>query len=181
LLIKVVSTNRLVLSRALILVLSGLVSPAVCAQPEPITILLDVTAIKQPYNLCLAACASMVVQYWGVDATPQYFTDHVAVYRDGITGQDLQRVVETIGFHGFLVQPPFEDLFEHMRKGRPLIVQFPSRGESRHAMVLAGFDSGKKELYLIDPANGKRKSLGYKEFQQKWDRAQRWTFLIVPR
>ena len=161
--------------------LSGVVSLAICAQPDPLNIVLDVPAIKQPYNLCLAACASMVVKYWGVDATPQFFADQVAVYRDGITGQDLQRVVETIGFHGFLVQPPFEDLLEHMGKGRPLIVQFPSRGGSRHAMVLAGFDPGKKDLYLIDPANGKRTSLRYKTFQQKWDKTQRWTFLIVPR
>jgi ABC-type bacteriocin/lantibiotic exporter with double-glycine peptidase domain len=175
------SANRLVLSQALILLLSGMVSLALCAQVGTTAILLDVPAIKQPYNLCLAACVSMVLKYWGVDATPQVIADQVPIYKDGVTGQDLQRLVERLGLRGFLAQPPFEDLLEHLRKKRPPIVSFPSRGGSRHAMVLIGFDDGAQKLFLIDPTSGKRKSCDYKAFQEKWEKAQRWTFLIVPR
>jgi ABC-type bacteriocin/lantibiotic exporter with double-glycine peptidase domain len=176
-----ISTSRVVSSQALGLVLSGLVSLALCAQLETGTVQLDVPAIKQPYNLCLATCVSMVLQYWGEDVSPQVFADVMPVYRDGMTGQDLQRAVERIGFRGFLIQPPFEDLLEHLRKGRPPVVSFLSRGKSRHAMVLIGFDAGRQNLFLIDPANGKRKTLDYRTFRQKWETAQRWTFLIVPR
>jgi ABC-type bacteriocin/lantibiotic exporter with double-glycine peptidase domain len=178
---KIISISRVVLSLALILVLGGLVSLALCAQLETGTVLLDVPAMKQPYNLCLATCVSMVIKYWGVDISPQVFADEIPIYRDGVTGQDLQRAVERIGFQGFLIQPPFEDLLEHLRKRRPPVVSFLSRGKSRHAMVLVGFDAGKQNLFLLDPANGKRKSLDYRTFRQKWEEAQRWTFLIVPR
>ncbi len=122
----------------------------------------------------------MVLKYWGVDATPQVIASQVPIYEDGVTGQDLQRLVERIGLRGFLVQPPFEDLLQHLRKKRPPVVQFPSRGGRRHAMVLIGFDAGRQELFLIDPANGKRRSFDYRTFQEKWEKAQRWTFLIVP-
>ena len=178
---KIFSTGRLVAFQTLILVLSGMVSPALCAQPRTSTVLLDVPSIKQPYNLCLAACVSMVLKYWGVEVTPQAIADRVPIYRDGVTGQDLQHVVERIGFRGFLIQPPFEDLLEHLRKGRPPVVSFLSRGKSRHSMVLVGFDAGRQDLFLMDPANGKRKSLDYRTFRHKWESAQRWTFLIVPR
>ena len=144
-------------------------------------VLLNVPAVKQPYNLCLAASVSMVLKYWGVDITPQALADQIPIYKDGTTGRDLQSLVEESGFHGFLIQPPFEDLLEHLTKGRPLVVTFPSRGGSRHAMVLAGFDAGRQELSLIDPASGKRRSFDYGTFRRKWEAAQRWTFLIVPR
>ena len=143
--------------------------------------MLDVPAMKQPYNLCLATSVSMVLKYWGVDLLPRVIADQVPIYKDGATGQDLQRVVERIGFRGFLIQPPFEDLLEHLRKGRPPVVSFLSGGKSRHAMVLMGFDAGKQNLFLIDPANGKGKALDYRTFRHKWEAAQRWTFLIVPR
>ena len=123
----------------------------------------------------------MVLNYWGVDATPQAVADQVPIYRDGVTGQDLQRLIERMGLRGFLVQPPFEDLLEHLRKKRPPVVQFHSRGESRHAMVLVGFNAARQEIYLIDPASGKRRSYSYNDFQEKWEMAQRWTFIIVPR
>jgi ABC-type bacteriocin/lantibiotic exporter with double-glycine peptidase domain len=123
----------------------------------------------------------MVLKYWGADVSPEVIADQVPIYWDGITGQDLQRVVERIGFQGFLIQPPFEDLLEHLRKGRPTVVSFPSRGESRHAMVLVGFDAGRQVLFLMDPSNGKRKSLDYRTFRREWESAQRWTFLIVPK
>ncbi len=98
-----------------------------------------------------------------------------------MTGHDLQRLVEEKGFRGFLIQPPFEDLLGHLRKRRPLVVAFPARGGSRHAMVLIGFDTGRRRLMLNDPASGKRRSLDYRTFQRHWEEARRWTFLIVPR
>jgi len=177
--IAATSSSRAIAARGLILVFIGLSGPALRAQSAPV--LLDVPAIKQPHSLCLAACVSMVLKYWGADVSPRAIADQVPVYKDGITGQDLQRVIERIGFQGFLIQPPFEDLLQHLGKGRPPVVSIPSRGDSRHAMVLVGFDARKQDLFLIDPANGKRKSLDYRTFRRKWESAQRWTFLIVPK
>ena len=162
------------------LVLVALVCLNLCGQPAAEEVLLKVPAAKQPYNLCLAASVSMVLKHWGVDVAPQALADQVPVYRDGTTGLDLLRLVERRGFRGFLVQPPFADLLEHLKKGRPLVVAFPARGGSRHAMVLVGFDEGRRRLFLNDPASGKRRAFDYETFRRKWEGAERWTFLIVP-
>lgn len=175
-----VSTARVAAYQVLLLAFGGLLSPVLCAQLGHERVLLDVPAVKQPYNLCLAASVSMVLKYYGADIAPQAIADQIPIYKDGTTGRDLQQLVERIGFQGFLIQPHFDDLLGHLRKARPLVVSFPARGGSRHAMVLAGFDAGKQVLFLIDPASGKRKSQDYKDFQRKWEAAQRWTFLIVP-
>lgn len=165
----------------MVIVLFWLACLSPCAQAASNSVLLDVRAVKQPYNLCLAAAVSMVLGYWGVDVTPQAIADQVPVYQDGTTGRDLQRLVEQSGFRGFLIQPPFEDLLEYLGKGRPLIVSFPARGSSRHTMVLVGFDGGRRSLLLNDPADGKRRTLSYEIFRRNWEAAQRWTFLIIPR
>jgi ABC-type bacteriocin/lantibiotic exporter with double-glycine peptidase domain len=152
-----------------------------CGQTGQPPVLLDLPPVKQPYNLCLGASVSMVLKYWGVDLSPQAIADQVPVYRDGITGLDLQPLLDEKGFRGFLIQPPFEDLLKHLAKGRPLVIGLPARGGSRHAMVLIGFDSTRQLLSLNDPASGKRRSIDYQTFARQWERAQRWTFLIVPR
>ncbi len=144
-------------------------------------VLIEVPVLKQPYDLCLATSVSMVMKYWGTDISPRAIAEQVSVYHNGTTGRDLQQFVEERGFRGFLIEPPFEDLVDHMRKGRPLVIAFPARGNSRHAMVLTGFDADKQLLYLNDPAGGRRRTLDYGTFQRRWEAAHRWTFLVVPR
>jgi len=144
-------------------------------------VLIEVPILKQPYNLCLAASVSMVLKYWGTDLSPRAIADQVSVYRDGTTGRDLQRFVEERGFRGLLIEPPFGDLLDHMRKGRPLVIAFSARRKGRHAMVLTGFDADKQMLFLNDPAGGRKRTLDYGTFQRRWEAAHRWTFLIVPR
>ena len=148
---------------------------------EQAPVRIDVPILKQPYNLCLAASVSMVLRYWGMDLSPKEIANHVPVYRDGTTGRDLQRFVEERGFRGFMIEPPFADLLDHMRKGRPPVIAVPARGKSRHAMVLTGFDADKQLIFLNDPAGGRKRTLDYKTFQRQWEAARRWTFLIVPR
>ncbi len=88
----------------------------------------------------------------------------VPVDKDGTTGRDLQSLVEQSGFRGFLVQPSFEALQEHLGEGRPLVVD-SARGKRRHAMELAGFNAGRQQLFLNDPASGHRDTVGYTGFR----------------
>ena len=148
---------------------------------EQAPVWIDVPVLKQPYNLCLATSVSMVLRYWGTDLSPREIGAQVTVYWNGATGHDLQRLVEARGFRGFLIEPPFTDLLDHMRKGRPLVIAVPAHGKGRHAMVLTGFDEDKCLIFLNDPAGGKRRTLDYKTFQRQWEAAHRWTFLILPR
>jgi len=122
----------------------------------------------------------MVLRYWQCDAPPRLIENQITVYRDGTTGADLLRFVETVGLRGFLIQPPFQDLLDHLRKGRPLIVTFPVKN-SRHAVVLVGFDTKRDIVWLNDPAAGKRVSQEAASFRRNWEKGNRWTFLIVPK
>jgi ABC-type bacteriocin/lantibiotic exporter with double-glycine peptidase domain len=149
--------------------------------PRQQRVLLQVPLIKQPYMRCLVASVSMVLKYWGYDATPDAIGRQVPVYKDGTTGRDLAAFVEAIGFQGFLIQPPFEDLLSHLEKGRPLVVSLPEGGSSRHAMVLVGFDLSSGAVWVNDPATGTCKSRPLNSFRKKWEKGQRWTFLIVPK
>jgi len=142
---------------------------------------LHVPLMKQPYNLCLPASVSMVLSYWGVEVDPATIADHIPIYKDGTTGEDVLRFVESVGFRGFLIQPTYEELLQHLEKQRPLIVVLPAGGSGRHAMVLVGVDSAIQTLWLNDPAIGQARRLSVASFQKQWDASRRWTFLIVPR
>jgi len=142
---------------------------------------LQVPLQKQPYNLCLPASVSMVLGYWGVEIAPAQILEHVPIYKDGTTGEDLRRFVETLGFRGFLVQPPFEDLVQHLEKQRPVIVSLLAARNGRHAMVLVGVDSAGRQVWLNDPASGEARRMAAEDFRKQFDASGRWTFLIVPR
>ena len=142
---------------------------------------LDVPVVKQPYNLCLAASVSMVLKYWGIEITPEAIGAQVPVYQGGTTGDEMRRVVEQAGLQGFLIQPLFEDLLQHLEKRRPVIVVLPAGPTGRHAVVLVGFDPSAERVWVNDPAVGRQRALKYAEFRAQWDESRRWTFLIVPR
>ena len=76
---------------------------------------LSVPQIKQPYKMCLVASVSMVLSYWNTEIAPSEIAKEVPLYKEGTTGLDLQRFVESRGFQGFLIQPQLEDLFAHLR------------------------------------------------------------------
>src|SRR5690349_11074607 len=94
---------------------------------------LDVPFIKQEKNGCGAASVAMVMQYWqkqqgraedkdqGSDpATIQ----HLLYSRDahGIYASDVERYFGQHGFRAFSFRGTWEDLKQHLEKGRPLIV-----------------------------------------------------------
>jgi ABC-type bacteriocin/lantibiotic exporter with double-glycine peptidase domain len=174
-----VAYNYLILAIAFLAPAPDRMLKAAPAVQQPV--LLKVPLVKQPYMYCLIASVSMVLGYYGRDVSPDKIGQEVPVYKDGTAGKDLAEYVEKIGFLGFLVQPPFEELLTHLEKGRPPIVALPGSNSSRHAMVLVGFDPSAGLVWLNDPAKGKCKSLKTDFFRSQWEKGQRWTLLIVPK
>lgn len=166
----------------LVVLLLGMAHAAVTsAAPQRQTVRLDVPVVKQPYNLCLAASVSMVLKYWGVEISTEAIGAQVSVYQGGTTGSEMRGVVEQAGFGGFLIQPAFEDLLQHLEKRRPVIVQLPAGRVGRHAVVLVGFDPTTEVIWVNDPADGRERSIKFAQFRAQWEQARRWTFLIVPK
>jgi len=127
----------------------------------------------------MVASVSMVLKYWDLEIAPAEIAKRVPLYKDGTTGRDMLEFVESAGFRGFLIQPDLDDLFRHLKKGRPLIVALPGSGPLRHAMVVVGFDQ--TSLWLNDPASGKVRQMSRETFKKQWRETHRWTFLIVPK
>ena len=165
---------------AIVLAIGSSLFPAMAAQQQASRAHLDVPIVKQPYNLCLAASVSMVLDYWGYKVTTDKLAEQVGVYKEGTIGRDYVGVVERLGLYAFLVQPPFDDVLGHVAKGRPVIVEVPERA-GRHAMVVVGYDLAERKIFLNDPASGERKVQLLDDFRREWEKGGRWTFLIVPK
>jgi ABC-type bacteriocin/lantibiotic exporter with double-glycine peptidase domain len=101
----------------------------------------------------------------------------------GIFASDLTSYLETHGYRAFAFRAGWDDLRQHLLKGRPLIVAVgESPGSAAlHYVVVAGLDSGRDLVLLNDPARRKLTKLDRKTFERQWSAMNQWTLLAVPR
>ncbi len=153
---------------------------------------LDVPFVKQQKEGCGAATIAMVMQYWQQQQNLSLSaaeTDAPEIQKilyskkgHGIYASDLEQYFQRHGFRTFAFTGTWDDLRQHLEKGRPLIVALrPSRLESSlHYVVIAGIDPGRNMVLMNDPAE--RKLLGKQraEFEKEWSGTSRWTLLALP-
>jgi ABC-type bacteriocin/lantibiotic exporter with double-glycine peptidase domain len=160
---------------------------AACAIAQAGGLWLDVPFVKQVENGCGAAVVAMTMQYWsqGGAAIDASFADPARIQRQlysaelhGILASAMVRYLETHGFQALAFRGGWDDLSEHLAKGRPLIVAMKTGAES-HYVVIAGIADGTVEVN--DPADRKLRKIGRAEFEKKWRAAANWTLLAVPR
>src|SRR5713226_9616890 len=113
---------------------------------------LDVPFVKQQKEGCGAATIAMVMQYWQQQQNLSLSaaeTDAPEIQKilyskkgHGIYASDLEQYFQRHGFRTFAFTGTWDDLRQHLEKGRPLIVALrPSRpGSSLHYVVIAGLD-----------------------------------------
>ena len=168
--------------------------PAFAAQQpaEPSSgIWLDVPFIKQTEEGCGSASLAMVLQYWSahgaVVAPARADVTHIQkqLYaRDahGIFASDMQRYLRESGFREFAVRGEWNDLVEHLRKGRPLIASIqPGSTRARfHYVVVTGVDWQREAVFINDPARGKLLRIERQEFEKEWQPLRNWMLLAVP-
>src|SRR5215472_8795925 len=153
---------------------------------------LDVPFIKQEKDGCGAASIAMVMQYWSKQkAQPAHASaDPVAIQRalfssreHGIRASDMERYFQQHGFQTFAFTGTWDDLKQHLEKGRPLIVALkPSALErSLHYVVVVGADPEQGIVYLNDAAERKLLKQERSTFEKQWSAAGRWTLLAVPK
>jgi ABC-type bacteriocin/lantibiotic exporter with double-glycine peptidase domain len=152
---------------------------------------LDVPFVKQEKDGCGAASVAMVMQYWfkrqdradseNVDAAEI----HRALYSPGARGvyaSAMERYFKQRGFNTFAFHGEWEDLLNHLRKGRPLIVALkPSEaGAPLHYVVVAGLDQQAGLVLLNDPARRKLLKQDRADFEKQWSGVNKWTLLALP-
>ena len=75
----------------------------------------------------------------------------------------------------------WNDLRQHLEKGRPLIVALqPESKAPLHYVVLAGIDAERNLVVMNDPAQRKLLKEDRSRFMPEWAAAQNWTLLAVP-
>src|SRR5512146_1549762 len=146
---------------------------------------LDVPFVKQEKDGCGAASVAMVMQYWlkqqGRPVDPAADASHIqrALYSPqghGIYASDLQRYLEQKGFQTFVFSGRWQDLRQHLEKGRPLIVSLrPVGGEPLHYVVVAGLDWEKGLVMVNDPARRKLLKQHRSRFETEWKPANSWS------
>ncbi len=149
---------------------------------------LDVPFVKQEKDGCGAACIAMVMQYWRAQQgqPPGDASDATRIQRTlysskahGIYVSDMERYFREQGFRTFTIRGEWEDLQQHVAKGRPLIVALKAAGGGAlHYVVVAGV--GPEMVMVNDPAERKLLQQERASFEREWSAAGKWTLLALP-
>jgi ABC-type bacteriocin/lantibiotic exporter with double-glycine peptidase domain len=153
---------------------------------------LDVPFIRQEKDGCGAASIAMVMQYWRkqqakeIDPAADAVEIQHALYsrkNHGIRASDLDRYFQQNGFQTFAFEGKWEDLQQHLQKGRPLIAALkPSALESSlHFVVVVGIDPAEGVVYLNDAAQRKLLTQDRASFEKQWSAVKHWTLLALPK
>ncbi len=152
---------------------------------------LDVPFVQQEKDGCGAASIAMVMQYWRLKQgqAGDEGADAVEIQRalysrraHGIYASDMERYFQQRRFRTFAFAGEWNDLRQHLEKGRPLIVALkPGAGNvPLHYVVVAGLDWEQGSVWINDPAQRKLLKRDRSSFEREWNAAGRWTLLAVP-
>jgi predicted double-glycine peptidase len=152
---------------------------------------IDAPFVEQTRNACGAANAAMLLRYWsaqgarldGADASLEALHERLySAEQRGTLGSELAKLLEESGLRTFVFEGRYEDLEEHLAKGRPLVVCLKPRGQSRlHFALAVGLDPGADVVLLNDPARRKLSRVDRAGFLESWRAAGSWTLLAIPR
>ena len=158
----------------------------------PAALWLDVPFIKQEKNGCGAASIAMVMQYWSrqqahpTGAAAEAGEIQRALYSEqahGILASAVEDYFRKNGYEAFAFAGEWQDLKEHVRKGRPLMVALRPLGNGKelHYVVVVGVDDDRHLVLVNDPAERKLLPFERVEFEKAWKATDDWTLLAVPR
>lgn len=150
---------------------------------------LDVPFVKQEKNACGAASVAMIMQYWQRQQGRSPNADAEQIQQTlyskeahGIYASDLAEYLQQQGFRTFAFHGEWNDLKQHLEKGRPLIVALKPGAASVpfHYVVVTGVDWGRNVVLVNDPAERKLLPQERARFESQWKAADNWTLLAVP-
>jgi predicted double-glycine peptidase len=153
---------------------------------------IDVPFIKQEKNGCGAASIAMVMQYWArqqqrptTAAAEAREIQHVLYSEQahGILASTVEDYFRKNGYEAFAFAGEWQDLREHVWKGRPLMVALRPLGNGKelHYVVVVGVDEERHLVLVNDPAERKLLPFDRAEFEKAWKATDYWTLLAVPR
>jgi ABC-type bacteriocin/lantibiotic exporter with double-glycine peptidase domain len=154
---------------------------------DRLAVWLDVPFERQEKNGCGAASIAMVMKYWQRQQGPPTAASAEEIQRvlysrqvRGIRASDLERYLRQHRFRTFAIRGEWNDLQQHLGKGRPLIVALNSGRGALHYVVVTGLDRQQEIVLKHDPAERKLLKQRRSDFEREWKAAGNWTLLAVP-
>ena len=169
------------------LTVAALMVSAAGAEPDRTGVWLDVPFVTQEKNGCGAASVAMVMQYWQRQKGQPEIVDALNIQRAlyspgarGIYASDLERYLRQHGFRAFAINGQWQDLKDHLEKGRPLIVALKVGKDDLHYVVVTGLDWREDIVIKHDPAVRRLVKQHRTDFEREWQAAGNWALLAVP-
>lgn len=156
-------------------------------------VVLPVTLIYQKEkHECGLTSVNMLLTYYGVrfddDVSAKFNKDiEDLTEKDknaGISASALKEYLIAKGFDVFIFSGELDNssngIYTHIDKGRPLIVMIASGKDTRHYLLIIGYDKPNKKLVLQDPIRGALLMPDW-QFNVLWERCKKFTLLAVPK
>jgi ABC-type bacteriocin/lantibiotic exporter with double-glycine peptidase domain len=150
---------------------------------------LDVPFVKQAREGCGSASVAMLMQYWQrQQGKPQSETADAAHIQSvlyssegrGIYASQLERYLRQQGFQTFAFRGEWDDLRQHLEKGRPLLVALQPGSGALHYEIVVGLNWDERTVLVNDPAQRKLLKQEWPSFERQWSAAGKWMLLAVP-
>lgn len=156
-------------------------------------VVLPVTLIYQKEkHECGLTSVNMLLTYYGVR-----FDDDISVKfnkdienlaekdkKAGIPASALKEYLIAKGFDVFIFSGELDNspngIYTHIDKGRPLIAMIASGEDTRHYLLVIGYDKPNEKLVLQDPIRGALLFPDW-QFNTLWERCKKFTLLAVPK
>jgi ABC-type bacteriocin/lantibiotic exporter with double-glycine peptidase domain len=176
---------------AAFLLLASAALIAAGTQERPAGLWLDVPFFKQTEEGCGSAAIAMVMRYWAArdsrGSEPASDPERIqkllfSPKAHGIFASAMQKYLRDSGYDVFAISGSWDDLREHLLKGRPLIAGLrPSRNKAAlHYVVIVGLDTKVPAVFLNDPARGALIRVERGEFQSEWSVVDNWLLVVLP-
>lgn len=148
--------------------------------------------IKQEKDGCGPASIAMVMQYWlkqkarPVDPSADVsFIQRTLVSgkEHGVRASAMEQYFQQHGFQTYAFAGKWDELKQHLDKGRPLIVALKpfALEKSLHYVVVVGLDPEQDVVLVNDAAQRKLLKEERASFESQWSAVGRWTLLALPK
>jgi predicted double-glycine peptidase len=141
----------------------------------------NITFYPQETYQCGPASLAEVLNYWGVNVTPDNIAKEIfSESARGTLNIDMVLYTQRKGLHATQYTGSMEDLKKEINSGYPIIVLVDygfSVYQVNHFMVIIGYN---EYGVIVNSGRDKEKFIPEEKFMKTWKRTNYWTLLIKP-
>ncbi len=152
-------------------------------EPKPALELTEVPFFPQEDYQCGPAALAEVLQWSGVDVTPERLTPKLFIPdRKGSLQVELQAQTRVLGRVPFRVRGDLQALYAELAAGHPVLVLQNLAFDWRpvwHYAVVVGIDPG-ADTVTLRSGRERRHEVNRILFERTWARADNWALIVLP-